>query len=59
MVMVLKVACPCCGKKKAIKTQVLFLSGDALITTIKGCYGCGYTPPNHPLQTQKRFKVEL
>tara|TARA_Y100000296_G_scaffold53961_1_gene61815 strand:+ start:2238 stop:2495 length:258 start_codon:yes stop_codon:yes gene_type:complete len=47
--MILKTNCPACGKKKAIKHKVVFTPGDCVITTVgKGCYKCGWKPPDIP-----------
>ena len=42
--MIIKTDCKSCGKKKAIKHLVEFIPGDCIITTIKGCYKCGWKP---------------
>jgi|APSaa5957512622_1039677.scaffolds.fasta_scaffold25915_4 hypothetical protein len=42
--MIIKTNCLQCGKKNAVKNQVTFVPGDALIETLKGCQKCGWTP---------------
>jgi hypothetical protein len=43
--MTIKTSCLNCGKKKAIKNKITFLSkGKVSIYTRKGCYKCGWHP---------------
>ena len=49
--MIIKTSCMACGKKKAIKTEVIFVRGDCILLTKKGCYKCGHHPdkPTKPI----------
>jgi len=40
--LIIKSDCPKCGKKKALKTVVTLLNGDAHLSGCK-CHKCGYT----------------
>jgi uncharacterized Zn finger protein len=43
--MIIKTNCQMCGKKKAVKNKIVFVTGDAIIKTVHGCHKCGWFPP--------------
>ena len=50
--MIIKTNCLACGKRNAIKTEVIFVPGDCILKTRKGCHKCGHHP-DKPTPTPK------